>query len=186
MGCSQGCSKKKTDRCVRYTSSRLPPSASSGIRKSAQGPIRTTRRGNPTSRNGLISIWRRHSKENDGFSISGKNKPDSAQSATRRSPRSPVGTVTTFSGDPKEDQIEQKTASCCIQLAIGKSTARVSPSGNRVRSHGRNERLEPYVEKFTCTVLRGGMAATPSPYPTVAPWQNLWHRAGGSATAPHP
>jgi hypothetical protein len=27
---------------------------------------------------------------------------------------------------------------------------------SRVRSHGRNERLEPYVEKFTCTVLRGG------------------------------
>ncbi len=50
----------------------------------------------------------------------------------------------------------QKTACCFIRPVINKFTARGFLWRNRVRSHGRIERLEPDVKKFTCPVLRGG------------------------------
>jgi hypothetical protein len=59
--------------------------------------------------------------------------------------------------------------SCSIQPVINKSTAREFPLRNRVRSHGRNERLEPYVRKPTSTVLRGGGDGNITPL--TRPWK---------------
>ena len=53
-------------------------------------------------------------------------------------------------------QTRQKTECSFIPTATSNYTARVYTWRNRVRSDGRNERLELYVEKSTCTVLRGG------------------------------
>src|SRR6266568_3895615 len=86
----------------------------------------------------------------------GRNSEVSVRSATRRLPRLPDGTAITFGGDPREDQREPRTVCCFTQPVINKFIARVYTWRNRVRSHGRNERLELYVEKSTCTVLRGG------------------------------
>ena len=80
----------------------------------------------------------------------------SVQSVTRRSPRLRDGIAITSCGDPKGDQTAQETEFCSIRPVINKFTPREFLWRNRVRSHGRNERLEPYVEKFTRTVLRGG------------------------------
>ncbi len=49
-----------------------------------------------------------------------------------------------------------KTASCFILPATNKFIARDYMWRNRVRSYGRNERLEPCAAKVASTVLRGG------------------------------
>ena len=56
--------------------------------------------------------------------ICGKNRTVCAQSATKRSPRSPDGIAIMFSGDQKEDQTGQKTGFCFILPAINKFIAR--------------------------------------------------------------
>jgi transposase len=50
----------------------------------------------------------------------------------------------------------QKTACCFIPPVINKFIAKGFLWRNRVRPHGRNQRLEPDVKKFTRPVLRGG------------------------------
>jgi transposase len=62
-----------------------------------------------------------------------------------------------------------KTASCFIRLATTKFIARVYKWRNRVRSHGRHERLEPCAWKHACTVLRGGDGGTA--IPLTQPWK---------------
>lgn len=138
-------------------------------------PTPTIRPGKRILKNASICTWSHGYKENDGSSNYGRSNTVCAQSATRRSPRSRDGTAITFSGDPREGQTELKTASCFIRPVINKFIARVYMWRNRVRSHGRNERLEPYVEKFTSTVLRGGMAVTPFPYPTLEARFTIWN-----------
>src|SRR5260221_14082403 len=50
----------------------------------------------------------------------------------------------------------QKTGYCFIRLVINKFITSFYTWRNRVRSYGRDERLEQYEEKSTRTVLRGG------------------------------
>ena len=52
--------------------------------------------------------------------------------------------------------MEWRTGSCFILPATNKFIARNYMWRNRVRSHGRYERLEPCAAKVACTVLRGG------------------------------
>src|SRR5450755_1378097 len=61
--------------------------------KSREKRTHTPQRGKATLRNVSMFAWRQRSKENAGCSRSGKNKEDSARSATKRSPRSPDGTA---------------------------------------------------------------------------------------------
>src|SRR5258706_3823398 len=132
-GCSRESSRGRKGRSKWYAC--LPPTrfASSGIRKFVQRQILTILSGNPTSRNGLMCRCLRRSKEEDGFNIFGRNNPVFALFANKRSQRSLAGTVTTFFGDQKEDQMGQKIVCCSIQTAINKFIARAYTLRNRVR-----------------------------------------------------
>src|SRR5258708_30682624 len=79
--------------------------------KSREKPTHTIQHGKATLRNVSMFAWRQRSKENTGYTISGRNKEDFAQSATKRSRRSLDGIAITFFGDQKEDQTEPKTVS---------------------------------------------------------------------------
>src|SRR6266446_5537876 len=95
------------------------------------------------------------SKEGGGFATSGRSRTASAPSAPKRSPRLPDGIATISCGDQKEAQMEWRTGPCFILPATNKFIARNYMWRNRVRSHGRYERLEPCAAKVACTVLRG-------------------------------
>ena len=133
VGCSQGSLRGRKGRSKWYAYWQPTRFVLSGTRKSVQRPILTILPGNPTSRNGLMCRWSARSKENDGYCTSGKNKGVSAQSVTKRSPKSRDGTAIMFSGDQKEDQIGQKTGCCFIPPVISKFIARVYTWRNRVR-----------------------------------------------------
>jgi len=85
----------------------------------------------------------------------GKNNVVSVQSARRKSPNTPDGTVTTLFGAYTGVTMAWQTACSFIPTAICKCIARkISPWGNRA-SQWPLERLEPDDAKVSCPVLRG-------------------------------
>src|SRR5260370_35895730 len=96
------------------------------------------------------------SKEGGGFATSGRSRTRSAPSVNKGSPRLPDGIANISCGDQKEAQMEWRTGSYFILPVTNKFIARNYMWRNRVRSHGRYERLEPCAAKVACTVLRGG------------------------------
>jgi RNA-directed DNA polymerase len=88
-------------------------------------PTRMTRHGKATLKNVSTFRWQRPSKGTTGCIPSGKNREDSAQSATKRSPRSLAGTAIIFFGDHEGDQTPQRTACFSIPPVTNKFIAKV-------------------------------------------------------------
>src|SRR5258708_38436951 len=105
------------------------------------------------------------SKEGGGFATSGRSRTASAPSVTKGSPRLPDGIATISCGDQKEAQMEGRTGSCFILPTTNKFIARNYRWRNRVRSHGRYERLEPCAAKVACTRRTGGGGGKNMPPP---------------------
>jgi len=83
-----------------------------------------TRHGKATLKNVSTFRWQRLSKGNTGCLPCGKNREDSAQSATKRSPRSRAGTAIIFFGDHEGDQTPQRTVCFSIPPVTNKFIAK--------------------------------------------------------------
>ena len=132
-GCLLACSRMRKGKPKWCGSLRPRRFVLNDTRRSERKPIPMIQPGNRTLRNDLMCIWLVHCKENDGYSTSGKSKAASAQSANKRSPKSPDGIVIICYGGQKGDLIGQKIGCCFTPPVTNKFTAKVYTWRSRVR-----------------------------------------------------